>query len=680
MKKVYILLYILLFISIDLFAQNTNVITKNIYTLKGFDGPLTNPHKGFTVPTEGTWIFDPAVEYGPYGEWHNQAWNLITYGSGYQKWSDLHKGQGVYDWTKLDELLEALAEHNMGYALRVFPYTTSFIRSNSTPPENYDWTPKYVYDLGAEKIQATVKGNSLLESGTKAQVPVWDDPIYLQAAKEFATALAEKYDGDPRIEYIDIRSFGEWGEWHVSNLVGSHMPSLEIQKEMVSHYASVFKKTQLVITSDAYGDIYTYALGLGVTKRDDGMIGIPGTADSLVRAYNANLPTIAENMGQYSIMLEYTDVIPGNYLKWTPQRWIDAIKTAHLTYYVLDQDDYCAYQFYLDNKELADSMTHVIGYNFKITNAELVSTATTNTLNLTVKNTGVAPCFFDVYMVAEFVDNSGVVLSKFGETISIPKKSFKDETTKEFSFVFNVPNGETNIATKSGVSVALSLYESEEAYLNGKNPTVRFDNDGIQANNKLLLPSCSHEFGAWDTTKVATSTETGLRIRVCTHENCKSYQEETIPTLENVEKTQTIQLKKGWNLMSINVHPSDSSIATLFSGMQVEIVKDNDGFWKKSKEDELQSLMSITAGKGYLVYMNEDGSLLFSGKPMTNITIPKQSGWNLIGTPFQTETPIESVFDANNCEMLINLDGKWQPAGTNNSLHNLKPGEGYFVK
>lgn len=461
------------------------------YTLKGFEGPLANPHKGFTVVTDAPWIFDPAVEYGPYGAWNNRAWDLVTYGSGYRKWSDLHKGEGVYDWTELDELLAALAEHNMGYALRVFPYSTSFIRANDTPPENYDWTPKFVYEKGAKNIKATVKGNSLLESGTQAQVPVWDDAVYLKYAKEFATALAKKYDGDPRIEYIDIRTFGEWGEWHVSNLEGSQMPSFEIQKDIVKHYASEFKKTQLVIPSDGYGEIYTYALSLGVTKRDDGMIGIPGTADSLVRAYKAGLPTIAENMGQYSIMLTYTDVIPGDYLKWTPARWVDAIKTAHLTYYVLDQDEECAYQFYKDNKALADSMTHVIGYNFKITDAELLTISQgatiTNKLNITVKNTGVAPCFFDVYMVAEFVDSTGAALAQLGEIIKIPKATFKDGDVKEFSFATSVPAKQTNVAELPGVSVALSLYESEEAFKAGKNPTVRFDNDGIQPNKKLLL-------------------------------------------------------------------------------------------------------------------------------------------------------------------------------------------------
>lgn len=471
--------------------------TKITYSLKPFDGPLSNPHKGFTVSTGGAWVFVPEFEYGPYGSLNNRAWDLVSYGSGYQQWNKLNPAKGIYDWTELEKLLNALAEHNMTYALRVLPYTPSFIKSDFPPQEDYDWTPPFVYEMGAKKIQIDLRGTEF-----HAYAPVWDDPIYLQAAKEFAKALAEKYDGDPRIEYIDIRTFGEWGEWHTSHMLGSEMPADSVLKDMLDYYASVFKKTQLVLPSNGFGDVYTHALDLGITKRDDGFIGIPGRPDTLLRAYNANLPTIAENIAGYRTMLTYDDLIPGGSQKWTAERWVDAITTAHLTYYVLDQDNDCGYYFYKDNKALADSMSKVIGYNFTVTQAELLTVATptaenstdtaagnvaTNTLNITVKNTGVAPCFFDVYLVAEFVDNTGAPIAQLGKTVSIPKGTFKDGASQQFSFGGAVPAGETNLATQPGVSVSLSLYESEDAYKSGKNPTVRFDNDGLQGNNKLLL-------------------------------------------------------------------------------------------------------------------------------------------------------------------------------------------------
>ena len=462
-------------------SATTPDTTKITYTLKRFDGPLANPHKGFTVPTGGAWVFVPEFEYGPYGSLNNTAWDLVTYGSGHQKWSKLNPAKDVYDWTELDKLLDALAEHNMGYALRVLPYSPSYIKSDDTPEEEYDWTPPFVYEMGAKKITATLQGK-----GYRASVPVWDDSVYLHYAKEFAKALAQKYDGDPRIEYIDVRSFGEWGEWHASHLDGSEMPSDSIKMDMLDYYASVFKKTLLVLPSSGAGDVYTHALKLGIAKRDDGFIGTPGRPDSLVRAYKANLPTIAENIAGYTTMLNYTDVIPGGYLKWTPQRWVDAITTAHLTYYVLDQDSDCGYNFYKDNKTLADSMSKVIGYNFTVTQAELTTIAndadTTSTLNITVKNTGVAPCFFDIYMVAEFVDSTGAFITQLGKTIHIPKATFKDNSSQEFTF-----SGAAPFAAASGARIALSLYESEDAFKSGKNPTVRFDNDGILENKKLLL-------------------------------------------------------------------------------------------------------------------------------------------------------------------------------------------------
>jgi Beta-galactosidase len=462
--------------------------TKITYALKPFDGPLSNPHKGFTVPTGGAWTFVPEFEYGPYGSLNNRAWDLVTYGSGYQQWNKLNPEKGVYDWTELEKLLNALAEHNMTYALRVLPYTPSFIKSDFPPQEEYDWTPPFVYEMGAKKIQIDLRGTEY-----HAYAPVWDDPIYLQAAKEFAKALAEKYDGDPRIEYIDVRTFGEWGEWHTSHILGSEMPADSVLIDMLDYYASVFKKTQLVLPSNGFGDVYTHALDLGITKRDDGFIGIPGRPDTLLRAYNANLPTIAENIAGYRTMLTYDDLIPGGTQKWTAERWVDAITTAHLTYYVLDQDNDCGYYFYKDNKALADSMSKVIGYNFTVTRAELLTVAsakdTTSSLNITVKNTGVAPCFFDIYMVAEFVDSTGKALAQIGETVRIPKGTFKDGSSQDFVFTYKVEAGKANIAAQPGVFVSLSLYESEESFKKGQNPTVRFDNDGLMKNNKLRLKS-----------------------------------------------------------------------------------------------------------------------------------------------------------------------------------------------
>ena len=83
--------------------------------------------------------------------------------------------------------------------------------------------------------------------------------MYLQACRDFASALAEHFDGDPRVEFIDIRPFGNWGEWHFSQVTGSDMPEVKIQNDMIKHYKDVFEKTLLAVPSDVYGEVYGYS-------------------------------------------------------------------------------------------------------------------------------------------------------------------------------------------------------------------------------------------------------------------------------------------------------------------------------------------------------------------------------------------------------------------------------------
>ena len=75
----------------------------------------------------------------------------------------------------------------------------------------------------------------------------------------------------------------------------------------------------------------------------------------------------------------------------------------------------------------------------------------------------------------------------FSALVRIPRGTFKDGSSQDFAFTYKVAAGESNVATQPGASIALSLYESEDAFKGGKDPTVRFDNDGLQGNNKLLL-------------------------------------------------------------------------------------------------------------------------------------------------------------------------------------------------
>jgi len=147
--------------------------------------------------------------------------------------------------------------------------------------------------------------------------------------------------------------------------------------------------------------------------------------------------------------------------------------------------------------------------------------------------------------------------------------------------------------------------------------------------------------------------------------------------------SQAIPLVQGWNLISTNVYPADSSITTLFNGLNVQEIKTADVFWENGQNTAFNSLTAITAGTGYLVYMNAVGPLQIIGKPMNTSNFPGSSlktGWNIIGCPFQTSASLSIYFNTTNTSLVKDFNGFWISGGTTNSITNLDPGKGYFVK
>lgn len=153
--------------------------------------------------------------------------------------------------------------------------------------------------------------------------------------------------------------------------------------------------------------------------------------------------------------------------------------------------------------------------------------------------------------------------------------------------------------------------------------------------------------------------------------------------------TQTISLSQGWNLISVSVLCADAacSIATIFNNLDVEIVKNADGFWKSNIADEYNSLQYIEPQKGYLVYMNTAATLEITGSlslETWNSSPSLQNGWNMIGYPGTGEDsfspiPFSHYFNATNCQHIKNFDGHWTPNGATNSITHFEQGKGYFI-
>ena len=255
---------------------------------------VVNPHKGFVQYVWGDDYLSNEYWDASLASGKNESWNycsVVYTGCG---WKNIQKGKNEYDWSFIDKQLESCKKYNRTLGWRICPIDSG--------DKDGDLVPQYVYDEGCKSVMSYCT-----DSKKTIRVPDWSDPIYIQACKDFAKEMARKYDGNKYVEFIDIRCFGNWGEWHCFQLQDSEMPSVEIQKEIVDYYLSVFKKTQLVIPSDCRGEMYEYILSKGIAKRDDGLIQIKGREDELKKCYEAGLPVIGENCDTYEKMLKCSD-------------------------------------------------------------------------------------------------------------------------------------------------------------------------------------------------------------------------------------------------------------------------------------------------------------------------------------------------------------------------------------
>jgi hypothetical protein len=136
--------------------------------------------------------------------------------------------------------------------------------------------------------------------------PDYADPIYLDRHGAFLKALGERYDGRPDVEFLDIGSYGIWGEWHTKNPA-----SVAVRKQIVDLYLQAFRKTPLVFMSDD-AEVLGYALAHGTGFRRDGVgspwheqnwigsakyAGVPGMADTWKKA-----PVVFEWFGDHAYL------------------------------------------------------------------------------------------------------------------------------------------------------------------------------------------------------------------------------------------------------------------------------------------------------------------------------------------------------------------------------------------
>lgn len=211
----YIMLVTLLFGCHNQPPQNYNLIEPVVF--EEIDEPLSNPFKGFAP-----WI-------GVNNSTFDTKLQTATF-----PWNEIEVSKGNYNWNNLEKNWGNIVSTGKRVGFRI----------SAAIPGNKDHIdiPQYLVDEG-------VQLSSYLIDNKEGLAPDWDDPKFLNAHKLFLKALGERYDTDPRVAWIDIGSYGFWGEWHVwmnDSLEATDQTKLTI----LEHYFDAFPTKPLVIAFD----------------------------------------------------------------------------------------------------------------------------------------------------------------------------------------------------------------------------------------------------------------------------------------------------------------------------------------------------------------------------------------------------------------------------------------------
>lgn len=130
-----------------------------------------------------------------------------------ETWSWIERTKGTYDWSRVDESINYWTARGKRVSLRV---TTEDIGCYG-PFWDYPANPE---NGGCHGIPTWLK-NELIASGKPMQIrdgffefPDYTSTIYKSALTSFLTAFAKKYRSNTHVDLVQLRGYGQWGEWH----------------------------------------------------------------------------------------------------------------------------------------------------------------------------------------------------------------------------------------------------------------------------------------------------------------------------------------------------------------------------------------------------------------------------------------------------------------------------------
>ena len=321
-------------------------------------------------------------------------------------WAYIEPEEGVFNWSALDTPAQRWIDRGGQVAFRI-TCSESWLRFA---------TPEWVKKAGAKGVFWDY-GKGPNPNG-KFWDPDFADPVFLAKLENFLRAFAKRYDGRPEVAFMDIGTYGLWGEGHTG--ASSRIPQAQMDVDVKKHidlHVKCFPNTKLVISDDVSGPenctgnypLLDYARSKGVGWRDDSiMVQAPPRSwfhvDQTER-YWRTLPVVIEHEHYVGSKNKHA---------WFPDLLVKSVEDMHASYMSVHGP---AKMIYDENRDAIDRINRRLGYRFQLREATWLdevsvgSKGTPFTVRWTWANAGVAPCLRDAYPCLTVKDEKGGILA-----------------------------------------------------------------------------------------------------------------------------------------------------------------------------------------------------------------------------------------------------------------------------
>ncbi len=392
---------------------------------------------------------------------------------GYRRfeWADLEPEEGRFNWEPIESFLAAWDQLGKQAAFGVM-----CLNSHTSKPDGYS-TPKWVFDAGSPKRVFELKDVNLRTTGTLGVkvVPTFNDPVFLKNLANFLAAMGRRFDGDRRIAFLDMRSYGNWGEGHMHPFGGEPISAGEFRHHIQLHL-NAFQKTPLCISCEnqrsPHVSVYDWAVQeKRCVARRDGICGNSDGSETL-RAFGI-APAVFELFGPYDFLKEHGWWYGHDKenRKHYGHKLEDCVEIGKPSYIDLSRGGKSGLQLLNEEPELVRRLANRMGYHFVLQEARYprtLSRTTPATAHFLWHNAGVAPIYVPCEVAIGLLDAEGEVVRKCWPPECKPKNWTPDKTVEE-TLTLHFPD-----MRPGSYRLAVGLFQDREA----KSPSIRLAVEG----------------------------------------------------------------------------------------------------------------------------------------------------------------------------------------------------------